>query len=194
MSRRGFISKVNVYVTNFTLMFQTTKYCDVICRKPVQIPGLIKKSCLSPSPYQEQTELMILNTFLTWEDLKWTSCSHNCATLRRKDKQTKKKAPTSTNKIYLHIKNDKVDDVKTCPNNQLLTKVCLYRGIHSAILTDVETLSRPWNLRLLEGFQTLTPCDLIPADHYQDTGVHCIPSQLYHWTTSSPRIGMMTDT
>lgn len=65
MSRRGFISKVNVYVTNFTLMFQTTKYCDVICRKPVQIPGLIKKSCLIPSPYQEQTELMILNTFLT---------------------------------------------------------------------------------------------------------------------------------
>lgn len=194
MSRRGFISKVNVYVTNFTLMFQTTKYCDVICRKPVQIPGLIKKSCLIPSPYQEQTELMILNTFLTWEDLKWTSCSHNCATLRRKDKQKNKKTPTSTNKIYLHIKNDKVDDVKTCPNNQLLTKVCLYRGIHSAILTDVETLSRPWNLRLLEGFQTLTPCDLIPADHYQDTGVHCIPSQLYHWTTSSPRIGMMTDT
>lgn len=194
MSRRGFISKVNVYVTNFTLMFQTTKYCDVICRKPVQIPGLIKKSCLSPSPYQEQTELMILNTFLTWEDLKWTSCSHNCATLRRKDKQKNKKTPTSTNKIYLHIKNDKVDDVKTCPNNQLLTKVCLYRGIHSTILTDVETLSRPWNLRLLEGFQTLTPCDLIPADHYQDTGVHCIPSQLYHWTTSSPRIGMMTDT
>lgn len=194
MSRRGFISKVNVYVTNFTLMFQTTKYCDVICRKPVQIPGLIKKSCLIPSPYQEQTELMILNTFLTWEDLKWTSCSHNCATLRRKDKQKNKKTLTSTNKIYLHIKNDKVDDVKTCPNNQLLTKVCLYRGIHSAILTDVETLSRPWNLRLLEGFQTLTPCDLIPADHYQDTGVHCIPSQLYHWTTSSPRLGMMTDT
>lgn len=153
-----------------------------------------KKSCLIPSPYQEQTELMILNTFLTWEDLKWTSCSHNCATLRRKDKQKNKKTPTSTNKIYLHIKNDKVDDVKTCPNNQLLTKVCLYRGIHSTILTDVETLSRPWNLRLLEGFQTLTPCDLIPADHYQDTGVHCIPSQLYHWTTSSPRIGMMTDT
>lgn len=49
MSRRGFISKVNVYVTNFTLMFQTTKYCDVICRKPVQIPGLRQEKVLSDS-------------------------------------------------------------------------------------------------------------------------------------------------